>query len=321
MIGKLALRLLRGTLRPSVQVTPAPDDILIEWNVPVRVRDGTVLRVNVFRPRTSSPVPVIMSAHPYGKDKIPAKALSGRGPNLQARLVPQPHKMRISALTSWEAPDPAFWTRHGYAVVNADLRGGGKSEGIGELFSDAEAQDYYDLIEWAGAQSWSSGRVGLEGVSYLAISQYKVAVLKPPSLAAICPWEGLSDLHRDFAYPGGVREDGFSVLWSKLTGRSARVSTSLREEMLKRPEQDSWYGSLTPDLARIEVPMLVCASFSDHSLHSRGSFEVFRRAGSTRKKLYTHRDGKWCAYYSDDAAQARLRFFDCAQRARQWLGR
>jgi putative CocE/NonD family hydrolase len=138
MIGKLALQLLRDMLRPSVQVTPAPAGIVVEWNVPVRVRDGAVLRVNVFRPRTSGPVPVIMSAHPCGKDKIPPRR-GGRGPNLQARLVPQPHRMRISALTSWEAPDPAFWTRHGYAVVNADLRGGGTSEGVGELFSDAEA--------------------------------------------------------------------------------------------------------------------------------------------------------------------------------------
>jgi predicted acyl esterase len=311
MIGTLALRLLRGTLRPSVRVTPAPSDIAIDWNVPVRVRDGTILRVNVFRPRASGAVPVIMSAHPYGKDKIPARTWSRRSPSLQARLVSQPHRMRISALTSWEAPDPAFWTSQGYAVVNADLRGGGTSEGVGDLFSDAEARDYYDLIEWAGAQSWSNGRVGLDGVSYLAISQYKVAALRPPALAAICPWEGLSDLYRDFAYPGGVREDGFSVLWSRLTSRSARVSTSLRDEMLKRPERDSWYASHTPDLARIEVPMLVCASFSDHSLHTRGSFEAFRRAGSKRKKLYTHRDGKWCAYYGDDATRARLRFFDC----------
>ncbi|WP_284948148.1 CocE/NonD family hydrolase [Acidisoma cladoniae] len=311
MIGKMALRLLRGTLRPSTKITPAPADIDIQWNVPVPVRDGTVLRVNVFRPSGPGPFPVIMSAHPYGKDKIPAKTWSGRSPNLQARLVPQPRKMTISALTSWEAPDPAFWTRHGYAVVNADLRGGGTSDGVGALFSDAEAEDYYDLIEWVGAQDWSSGRVGLDGVSYLAISQYKVAALRPPSLTAICPWEGFSDLYRDFAYPGGVREDGFSKLWSKLTGRSARVTTALREEIVKRPERDAWYESLTPDLERIEVPMLVCASFSDHSLHTRGSFEVFRRAGSRRKKVYTHRDGKWCAYYGADAAEARLRFFDC----------
>jgi predicted acyl esterase len=310
MIGKVALRLFRGTLRPSTMITPAPADIDIQWDVPVRVRDGTVLRVNVFRPNTPGPFPVIMSAHPYGKDKTPAKTWSGRSPNLQARLVPQPRRMTISALTSWEAPDPVFWTRHGYAVVNADLRGGGTSDGVGALFSDAEAEDYYDLIEWAGGQEWSSGRVGLDGVSYLAISQYKVAALRPPSLAAICPWEGLSDLYRDFAYPGGVREDGFSALWSKLTRRSARLTTALRDEILARPERDGWYESLTPDLERIEVPMLVCASFSDHSLHSRGSFEVFRRAGSRRKKVYTHRDGKWCAYYGADATQARLRFFD-----------
>jgi putative CocE/NonD family hydrolase len=150
----------------------------------------------------------------------------------------------------------------------------------------------------------------LDGVSYLAISQYKVAALRPPSLAAICPWEGLSDLYRDFAYPGGVREDGFSALWSKLTRRSARVTTALRDEIVARPERDDWYESLTPDLERIEVPMLVCASFSDHSLHSRGSFEVFRRAGSHCKKVYTHRDGKWCAYYGAEATQARLCFFE-----------
>jgi putative CocE/NonD family hydrolase len=61
-------------------------------------------------------------------------------------------------------------TRHGYAVVKADLRGGGPSDGVGALFSDAEAEDYYDLIEWVGTQEWSSGRVGLDGVSYLAVS-------------------------------------------------------------------------------------------------------------------------------------------------------
>ena len=75
-----------------------------------------------------------------------------------------------------------------------DLRGFGRSEGEGILLSDAEAQDYYDLIEWAAVQPWSSGRVGLNGVSYLALSQWKVAALRPPHLAAICPWEGFSDV-------------------------------------------------------------------------------------------------------------------------------
>ena len=238
-----AIRFVRNLVCPGVEITKAPSTIRADWNVAVKVRDGTTLRVNIFRPFSESPVPVIMSAHPYGKDKIPAKSRSGRAPAPQTRVFPQPHSVRISEWTSWEAPDPVFWASQGYAVVNADLRGGGKSDGVADLFSDQEAQDYYDLIEWAGTQSWSSGRVGLDGVSYLAISQYKVAALRPPHLAAICPWEGLSDLYRDFARPGGVREDGFSVLWSALTRRKARVRSSIRKEIVERSERDEWYRS------------------------------------------------------------------------------
>jgi hypothetical protein len=291
-------------------VTKAPAGIHVDWNVPVKVRDGTTLRVNVFRPAGDAPVPVIMSAHPYGKDKIPARTKNGRGPNPQYRLFPQPHLIEISEWTSWESPDPAVWVPKGYAVINADLRGGGTSEGVDELLSDQEAEDYYDLIEWAGTQSWSTGRVGLDGVSYLAISQYKVAALRPPHLAAICPWEGFSDLYRDFARPGGVREDGFSIVWSKGASKAARIKTPIRKEIVSHTERDEWYQSVSPNLERIEVPVLACGSFSDHSLHTRGSFEVFRRAGSPRKWLYTHRDGKWCAYYSKEATETRARFFD-----------
>ena len=305
-----AVRFMSNAISPNVQVAAVSLDIHVDWNVPVRVRDGTILRVNVFRPKGEGTFPVIMSAHPYGKDKIPAKTRSGRGVPLQSRLLPQPHPVRISAYTSWEAPDPDVWVREGYAVVNADLRGGGTSEGVGDLFSDEEAHDYYDLIEWAGTQAWSTGRVGLDGVSYLAISQYKVAALQPPHLAAICPWEGLSDVYRDFARPGGVLENGFSKLWSWLTGKEARIRTSLYEAILRHPERDDWYRARTPKLEDIQVPMLVCGSFSDHLLHTRGSFEAFRRAGSVQKWLYTHRDGKWCAYYSDDATRTRIRFFD-----------
>lgn len=306
----LAFRRIRNAIRPKVNVYKMPAGIHADWNVPVKVRDGTTLRVNVFRPEGGLPAPVIMSAHPYGKDKIPARTRSGRGLNLQYRLFPQPHPIEISEWTSWEAPDPGVWVPQGYAVVNVDLRGGGTSEGIGDLFSDQEALDYYDVIEWAGTQSWSSGRIGLNGVSYLAISEYKVAVLHPPHLAAICPWEGFSDLYRDFARPGGVREDGFTIIWDKGIRRGVRVHTQFRKEIVDRPERDEWYESTVPDLARIEVPVLVCGSFSDHSLHTQGSFEVFRRAGSLHKSLYTHRDGKWCAFYGKEATAARGRFFD-----------
>lgn len=304
---RMALRRLRNARHPDVTVTVAPSDVLAEWDVAVPVRDGTRLRINVFRPETDKPVPVIMSAHPYGKDGIPARR---RGANTQYRAFPQPHPIRFSAWTGWEAPDPAIWVARGYAVINADLRGAGTSDGVGELLSRQEHLDYYDLIEWAGTQPWSSGRVGLLGVSYLAISQYGAAAAQPPHLSAICPWEGLSDVYRDLAYPGGVREDGFTIMWSALTDRAARMTEKVRTQFRTRPERDEWYDAHTPELERIEAPMLVCGSFSDHNLHTRGSFEAFRRVSSARRWLYTHRDGKWAHFYSDQAFEAQAAFFD-----------
>jgi uncharacterized protein len=301
---------LGNFIRPKVHVYPVPAGIQADWDTPVVVRDGTTLRVNVFRPSSGPPVPVIMSAHPYGKDRIPARTRSGHGLSVQFRILPQPRPFEFSAWTSWEAPDPAVWVPRGYAVVNADLRGAGTSAGIGELFSDQEAQDYFDLIEWAGTQPWSSGRVGLDGVSYLAISQYKAAALHPPHLAAICPWEGFSDFYRDWVRPGGAFEEGFFILWSRMGRKVARLRGDIRAEAVARRERDEWYESLTPVLENIEVPMLVCGSFSDHSLHTRGSFEVFRRAGSRFKRLFTHRGGKWSTYYGKEATEARIRFFD-----------
>ena len=133
--------------------------------------------------------------------------------------------------------------------------------------------------------------------------------MRPSHLAAICPWEGFSDLYRDFARPCGVREDGFSVIWDQGIRQGVRTHTRFRKNIVDRRERDQWYEATVPDLGRIEVPILVCGSFSDHSLYSRGSFEVFRRTGSTHRSLYTHRDGKWCAYYSQDATAATGRFF------------
>ena len=307
---RLALKRTRTVLRPDIKVVDPPSDVLVTWNVPIVVRDGTTLRANVFRPQGTGRVPVIMSVHPYGKDRIPAKTPSGRGLNFQYRMFPQPESIRFSRWTSWEAPDPAVWVPRGYAVVNVDMRGAGESEGIGELMSEQEAGDYYDAIEWAGTQPWSSGKVGLDGVSYLAISQYGVAALQPPHLAAICPWEGFSDLYRDFARPGGVREDGFTILWTKGVKALGRFPVSIRDEVVARAELDDWYRSRQPRLEEIRTPMLVCASFSDQSLHTRGSFELFRRAGSSQKWVYTHRGGKWSTYYSQAATEVRARFFD-----------
>ena len=149
----------------------------------------------------------------------------------------------------------------------------------------------------------------LECVSYLAISQYFATVQHPPHLAAICPWEGFNDVYRDFVYPGGVRENGFSKLWFHKAGQ-ARVKTNLEIEANRHTDRDAFWAERAAPIEKIEVSMLVCASFSDHSLHSRGSFEAYRRAASGQKWITMHRSGKWSTYYSQDATGTRLRFFD-----------
>ncbi|WP_036340688.1 CocE/NonD family hydrolase [Mycolicibacterium aromaticivorans] len=305
-----ARRRIRAFLHPPVTVVPAPVDLLKDHDVAVRMRDGVALRVNVYRPPGRGPFPVILSVHPYGKDALPRRTRRGWRLNFQFRIMNQPAPIQISSETGWEAPDPVAWVARGYVVINADARGAGTSDGTGSLLSDDEARDTYDLIEWAGTQPWSNGRVGMLGVSYLALSQYKSAALHPPHLAAICPWEGFTDAYRDFMTPGGVPERGFSVIWQTLTRRVARLSVDIGEQRRRHPLRDEWWQSITPDLARIEVPILACASFSDHNLHSQGSWRLIEQAGSAERSAYTHRGGKWAVFYSDDAQRAQTAFFD-----------
>lgn len=300
----------RAALHPPVTVYPMPTDVTVEHDIGVPMRDGVMLRLNVFRPAGEGQFPVIMSAHPYGKDRVAERTRRGWKLNPQFRIMNQPEPLEISDQTSWESPDPVWWVQQGYAVINLDTRGGGHSEGRGDLLSDQEADDICQVIAWAAGQPWSTGRVGMLGVSYLALSQYKVAALNPPGLKAICPWEGFTDAYRDFFTPGGIVEDGFARIWLFLTKRVARLDTDLATERRKHPLRDAWWEALTPDLSKIRVPMLVCTSFSDTNLHSVGSMRAFQQTGSAERHAYAHRGGKWAIFYGEDARQAQLAFFD-----------
>ncbi|MGX5771846.1 CocE/NonD family hydrolase [Microbacterium trichothecenolyticum] len=297
-------------MSPPVIVAPIGTDVRIQRDVEVPMRDGTLLRANIYLPVSGTPVPAILCAHPYGKDALPRRARRGYRINPQFRILRQTAPVHISDETSWEAPDPAWWVPQGYAVVNLDVRGAGRSDGVGSLMSDAEAEDVYDAIEWVAGQDWCDGGVAMLGVSYLAISQYKAAALRPPHLRAIVPWEGFTDAYRDFFYPGGVREIGFSRLWTTLVRRAARMTPDLGREAAARPDDDAWWRSLAPDLGRIETPMLICGSFSDADLHSRGSFRAFGRAASPDRHLFTHRTGKWAAFYGDEGKAVQRAFLD-----------
>jgi uncharacterized protein len=304
------LRRLPGLLHPPVEVhEPGTGSLSMLRDLPVVVRDGTTLRVNVVLPAGGGPFPVLMSAHPYGKDNLPRRRGRGWRVSVQYRMLRQTGPVRFSSLTGWEGPDPAWWVAQGYAVVNCDLRGAGTSQGEASLLSDQEAEDVYDLIEWAAGQPWSTGAVGLIGVSYLAISQWKAAASNPPGLKAICPWEGFTDAYRDLFRPGGIGEHGFARMW-RFSLRRVRQAHRLADQQRRHPLRDESWRALVPALDKITVPALICGSFSDNNLHGRGSFRGWEHIASADKFLYTHRGGKWATFYSPQARAVQLRFFD-----------
>ena len=327
----LGRALRRGQLwNPSCTVTPAHPDILCEYDVRIPVSDGFHVTADVFRSKAAAergePLPVVMCAHPYDNGLTPARGRTPLGgPPQQYRVIPQEGKPVFSELTSWEAPDPNFWVPSGYAVVNMNLPGFATSEGPPGLVTAAQGKAYYDAIEWVAAQPWCTGRVGLNGVSFLAISQYLVAACEaygqaPPSLCCISPWEGVADIYRELLCPGGVREVGFPLFWwyseVKPVVRSVEAlveaeGSSPLEWHDVHPTFDAHMQAKVPHLEAITVPMLVCASFSDQGVHNPGSFTAFMRASSAQKWMYTHRSLKWDVYYGTEVQQLTKRFFDC----------
>ena len=176
-----ALKRLQGIFFPPVRITAPPAGAVSERDLEVPMRDGVRLRANVYRPAAPGQYPVLVSLHPYGKDNLPRPGW----PLPMFRMLRQTAPIELSAWTGWEAPDPAYWTARGYVVVNCDMRGFFRSEGQAEaMLSQQEGDDYYDLIEWAARQPWSSGKVGLTGVSYLCITQWRGAAYWSPLFRA-----------------------------------------------------------------------------------------------------------------------------------------
>lgn len=270
-------------------------------DVAVALRDGTTIYVDLFLPLKAANAPALVAWSPYGKHGLKSLAIMP-GADVEPDWV--------SEHVIWEGPDPAYWCARGYAVVSPDPRGAWSSEGTLTFFSGQEAEDGYDLIEWIGGQPWSNGKVGMLGVSYLAISQWSVASKRPPSLAAICPWEGLSDPYREVYFHGGIPETGFLNWWQP----KSRFSLSPAEDVLRmnaaHPLHDAYWGSKSFDLGAVEAPAFVVASWGDHGLHTRGTIEGFQSIGSEHKWLEVHGRKKWRHFYDPRSVQRQTAFFD-----------
>lgn len=283
--------------------------IRFDRDVAVAMSDGLKLMVNVFRASTDEARPVILSVSPYGKDDLAQTWQRGRLPGSDFGDV------SISEYTAFEAPDPAFWVANGYVVIHGNVRGMWNSEGSAAWLSPQDASDYAELIEWAASQPFSSGVVGLCGVSYLAMSQWAVAALQPPHLRAMIPWEGASDQYREFVLQGGIRETKFFPRFLEGRVRANQnpgfpAGPDLAEDSKSHPVDDELWASLRPTLENITVPALVCGSWSDQGMHTRGSFEGFSRIASNSRWLFTHGRRKWEVFYSPEAKQMQLEFFN-----------
>lgn len=175
-----------------------PHEILVEREIEVPMRDGTILRADIWRPVAEGQYPVLIERTPYNK--------------------------ATSSESNLEAGE--FYASHGYVTVIQDVRGRFASDGEFYPFrddGDGENQDGYDTVEWAAEQPWSNGKIGTIGGSYSGATQYRMLSTQPPHLVAQFSRQSSADYYDEWVYRSGAFEHGFNVMWTlKHTSTNAR---------------------------------------------------------------------------------------------------
>jgi predicted acyl esterase len=317
---------------------PTPIAMQIDWDVPIEMDDGLVLRADVFRPVGPGKHPVLLSYGPYGKGLAFQEGYSTAW-DIMVRDYPDTVRGSSNVYQNWEVVDPEKWVPHGYACVRVDSRGAGRSPGQLDLHSARETRDLAECIDWAGKRDWSNGKVGLAGISYYASNQWRAATRQPAHLAAICVWEGYNDRYRESARHGGILST-FNKNWqqmqvvtvqhgrgergprSRVTGelvcgpetlpdsQLAELRTDLWGELHSREFDDEYYQARTPKLEEVRVPLLSAGNWGGQGLHLRGNIEGYMRAGSRQKWLEVHGGSHWAGFYTDYGNDLQRRFFD-----------
>jgi predicted acyl esterase len=336
--GEARMAAVAGDRSSLEQRRETRDGMRIDWNVTIAMDDGLKLRADVFRPVAEGRYPVILTYGPYAK----GLAFQDGYPSAWQRMADQHPDVTAGSSNlyqSWEVVDPEKWVSRDYACVRVDSRGCGCSPGYIDHFSPRETKDFYDCIEWAAAQSWSNGKVGLNGISYYAINQWHVASLQPPHLAAMCIWEGAADWYRDMTHHGGILctfwENWYDMQVKTVQygagerGKRSRVHGELvcgpeflsdRElaknrsdfgaEIFVHPLDDAYHKARSPNWSKVKTPFLSAANWGGQGLHPRGNFEGFMRAAAKQKWLEAHGIEHWTHFYTDYGRDLQLRFFD-----------
>jgi predicted acyl esterase len=313
------------------------DGMRIDWDAPITMDDGVVLRADVFRPLKHGKYPVILSYGPYAKGLAMQEGYKSAWVRMTT-AHPDIAEGSSNKYQNWELVDPEKWVPDGYICVRVDSRGTGRSPGYMELLSPREAKDLHDCVEWAGTQDWSNGKVGINGISYYAQMGWLAAPLRPKHLAAFCAWEGECDYYRELARHGGILSD-FVYSWSSrqvvsvqhgvgdrgaksvVTGEPVAGPETLSEDELKKNRADilgdalrhelldDYYKVRIPEYEKMEVPLLSTANWGGQGLHPRGNFEGYLRAGSKRKWLEVHGDTHFTHFYSKYGQDLQRRFY------------
>ena len=311
--------------------------MIVEWDVAIDMDDGSVLRADVFRPIGASSYPVILSYGTFGK----GLAFQDGNPSGWERMTtayPETAEGSSNLHANWEVVDPEKWVPDGYVCIRFDARGAGRSPGLLDPWSMREARDIFDCIEWAAIQTWSSGKIGMNGISYYAMNQWHAAGLEPPHLAACCIWEGSSDFYREQIRHGGIYSQFSENLYprafhraqhglgerghkSRATGELISGPDNLSDEELAANRIDIERWGLDRDLisddfversaqfVKVTVPLLSAANWGGQGLHTRGNFEGYLAAASDRKWLEAHGDAHWTHFYTDYDVALQKRFF------------
>ncbi|GAC1515176.1 MAG: CocE/NonD family hydrolase [Chloroflexota bacterium] len=269
-------------------------DIVAEPDVETAMRDGTVLRADIYRPATGGPFPTILMRLPY--DKTLAQDITYR--------------------------HPSWYARHGYLVIVQDVRGRGRSDGDFYPFAH-ESDDGFESVEWAAALPQSNGRVGMYGFSYVGATQLQAALRRPPGLRAICPALTASQFYDGWTYNAGAFALSFNASWAinlaRDGARRARDEAQTIEltkaflaapdgyghvpletypplattefgafffDWLAHPTYDDYWRrwSIDKDYARIDIPALHIGGWYDIFLNGTvKNFVGLRRAAASRK--------------------------------------
>ncbi|MFI9510676.1 CocE/NonD family hydrolase [Nocardia sp. NPDC052566] len=209
-------------------------NVFIEWDVPITMSDGTVLKSNVYHPAgadgrpIATPTPTIVNLTPYTKlgSMIGDSLISI--PWLSDAVMQVARDIDLSGTPFSGITDltralgggllrnftvDRQLIKSGYTQVVVDVRGTGFSQGIWDTLGAREQQDSVEVIDWASRQPWSTGRIGMNGVSYSGLNQLQVAAKNPPALETIFPVVPSRNPFRDLVAPGGAIGIAFMPAW------------------------------------------------------------------------------------------------------------